>query len=163
MPEGGCDRYQLAAGHHRFEAQMRMGAKEISLSIRDFSSDAMIHIMGDENVSKGAGWGAFLNVVAAAYGRITYLALIERDKELEGLLNSRGQLSPGDGRCAGSSVRGHLARGDGVGWKSISAYLNGKRVDDGKVDSSSIAPFSSINRSCSSIVSSLSPTASQNF
>jgi ParB/RepB/Spo0J family partition protein len=43
------DRYQLAFGHHRFEAAKNLGLSEIPLIVRDLSDEEMLKFMGREN------------------------------------------------------------------------------------------------------------------
>jgi len=43
------NKYELAFGHHRFEAAKRIGMKEIPLVVRDLSDEDMLKFMGREN------------------------------------------------------------------------------------------------------------------
>lgn len=44
------NRFQMAFGHHRFEAARRSGLKTIPLIVRDLSDEQMVKFMGRENL-----------------------------------------------------------------------------------------------------------------
>jgi len=83
-PHGG--RFQLAFGHHRFEAASRLGIKEIPVVVAELSDDQMLQFMASEN-SEEYGHDFALGVMNAveavvkAYGA----GLVKLEKPIKGV------------------------------------------------------------------------------
>ncbi|MGO9462120.1 MAG: single-stranded DNA-binding protein [Rhodomicrobium sp.] len=68
--------YQLGAGHHRLEAQRRLGFNKADLKIGDYDDDQMIKIMIGENATQmGQNAAALIDSIGAVIHRIAYITL----------------------------------------------------------------------------------------
>jgi ParB-like chromosome segregation protein Spo0J len=78
------NRYELAFGHHRFEAAKQSGLAEIPVIVRDLTEDQMLGFMGRENMDDyNADFLTMLETWEAAWAWLSATRVVDKDEPLE--------------------------------------------------------------------------------
>lgn len=118
-------RYQLAFGHHRFEALKFLGWPEADLNVAEFDDRQMVRAMHSENALQRKG---LMNVVEAVGAAIRVLGPALLRGEL-------GKILPSLGHNSEEVSRTLLLKGGGIGKDTLQAFFQeeGKDLSEGDI------------------------------